>query len=60
MSRGVISTAGRRTAPDRIAELRDDVVFVFGSNLADMHGDGAVRRLAGVSASCGGRGGLQG
>ena len=43
MSRGVISTVGRRIAPDRIAELRDDEIFVFGSNLADMHGDGAVR-----------------
>lgn len=43
MSRGVIAAVGRRIAPDRIAELRDDEIFVFGSNLAGMHGGGAAR-----------------
>ena len=28
--------------PDMIEELREDEVFVFGSNLAGMHGGGAA------------------
>lgn len=32
-----------RTAPDYITELREDEIFVFGSNLAGMHGGGAAR-----------------
>lgn len=35
-------TAGRYT-PEHIAELKPDEVFVFGSNLAGMHGGGAAR-----------------
>lgn len=31
------------TAPDYITELREDEIFVFGSNLAGMHGGGAAR-----------------
>ena len=29
--------------PERISTLRDDEIFVFGSNLAGMHGGGAAR-----------------
>lgn len=34
-----------KTAPELITELREDEIFVFGSNLAGMHG-GAAARLA--------------
>lgn len=61
MSRDVTSTAGRRTAPDRIAELRDDEIFVFGSNLAGMHGGGAARMACRCFGAVWGQGvGLQG
>lgn len=33
---------GRRVASDRIAELGDGEVFVFGSNIQGMHGGGAA------------------
>lgn len=32
-----------RITPDRIETLRPDEIFVFGSNLAGMHGGGAAR-----------------
>lgn len=32
----------QRIAPDRIADLRENEVFVFGSNLAGMHAGGAA------------------
>lgn len=32
-----------RITPERIRQLRDNEVFVFGSNLAGMHGGGAAR-----------------
>ena len=34
---------GKRTTPDFITELQPKEVFVFGSNLAGMHGGGAAR-----------------
>lgn len=42
--------------PDMIAELKNDEVFVFGSNLEGMHGGGAARtafRLFGAVMGCG-------
>jgi len=33
----------REYTPDRISELRPNEIFVFGSNLAGMHGGGAAR-----------------
>ena len=61
MSRGVIAAVGRRIAPDRIAELRDDEIFVFGSNLAGMHGGGAARSAGRCCGAVWGQGvGLQG
>jgi uncharacterized protein (DUF1810 family)/ADP-ribosylglycohydrolase len=36
-------TARPDFTPDRISSLKDDEVFVFGSNLAGMHGGGAAR-----------------
>ncbi len=33
----------RRLTPEWITELKEDEVFVFGSNLAGMHGGGAAR-----------------
>lgn len=33
----------QRIAPDRIADLRENEIFVFGSNLAGMHAGGAAR-----------------
>ena len=32
----------REFTPDRIAELKDNEIFVFGSNLAGVHGGGAA------------------
>ena len=61
MSRGVIAAVGRRIAPDRIAELRDDEIFVFGSNLAGMHAGGAARIACRCFGAVWGQGvGLQG
>ena len=61
MSRGVIAAVGRRIAPDRIAELRDDEISVFGSNLAGMHGGGAARMACRCFGAVWGQGvGLQG
>ena len=31
-----------RTTPERITELQPNEIFVFGSNLAGMHGGGAA------------------
>ena len=33
----------RRFTPDRISELKENEIFVFGSNLAGSHGGGAAR-----------------
>ena len=33
----------REFTPDRISELKNDEIFVFGSNLAGAHGGGAAR-----------------
>ena len=33
----------REYTPERISELKENEVFVFGSNLACAHGGGAVR-----------------
>ena len=57
----MIAAVGRRIAPDRIAELRDDEIFVFGSNLAGMHGGGAARMACRCFGAVWGQGvGLQG
>lgn len=33
----------RRFTPERISELKENEIFVFGSNLAGAHGGGAAR-----------------
>ena len=33
----------REYTPERISKLKDNEIFVFGSNLAGAHGDGAAR-----------------
>ena len=33
----------RRFTPERISELKENEIFVFGSNLAGVHGGGAAR-----------------
>ena len=33
----------RRYTPDRISELKENEIFVFGSNLEGSHGGGAAR-----------------
>ena len=33
----------REYTPDRISELKENEIFVFGSNLAGSHGGGAAR-----------------
>ena len=50
-----------RTTPDRITELRPGEIFVFGSNLAGMHGGGAARLASLKFGAVWGQGvGLQG
>ncbi len=53
-------TAGRYT-PDHITTLKPDEVFVFGSNLAGMHGGGAARAAVRYFGAVMGQGiGMQG
>ena len=33
----------RESTPDRISELKENEIFVFGSNMAGAHGGGAAR-----------------
>ena len=50
-----------RIAPDIISTLKDNEIFVFGSNLAGMHGGGAARVAAQKFGAVMGQGvGLQG
>lgn len=50
-----------RIAPDMIDELKDNEIFVFGSNLQGMHGGGAARVAARKFGAVMGQGvGLQG
>ncbi len=51
----------RRYTPDRISELRENEIFVFGSNLAGFHGGGAARLAYNKFGAIWGQGvGLQG
>ena len=48
--------AEKRTTPERISSLQPNEIFVFGSNLAGMHGGGAARvafRQFGAVMGCG-------
>ena len=49
-----------RTTPDNITELKDNEVFVFGSNLSGRHGRGAARTALKWGAKPGQARGLQG
>ena len=50
-----------RIAPDRISELKDNEIFVFGSNLDGSHGGGAAAVAAKMFGAIWGQGvGLQG
>lgn len=47
--------------PERLKELKDDEIFVFGSNLQGMHGGGAARTAVNCFGAIMGQGvGLQG
>ena len=37
----------REYTPDRISELKENEIFVFGSNLAGAHGGGAIPTMQG-------------
>ena len=51
----------RENTPDRISELKDNEIFVFGSNLAGHHGGGAARLAYNRFGAVWGQGeGLQG
>ena len=51
----------RRYTPDRISELKENEIFVFGSNLAGAHGGGAARVAFQTFGAVWGKGvGLQG
>ncbi len=51
----------RDYTPDRISELKDNEIFVFGSNLAGHHGGGAARLASNRFGAVWGQGvGLQG
>lgn len=49
-----------RTTPDNIISLKDNEVFVFGSNLAGRHGSGAAKTALTWGAKYGQAEGLQG
>ena len=49
-----------KTTPDNITELKDNEVFVFGSNLSGIHGGGAARTAMKWGAEWGNPSGLQG
>ncbi len=54
-------TMKKRIAPDRISELKDNEIFVFGSNLQGSHGGGAAHIAAKQFGAIWGQGvGLQG
>lgn len=54
-------TMKRRIAPDRISELKDNEIFVFGSNLQGSHAGGAAAIAAKMFGAIWGQGvGLQG
>ena len=50
----MVNTFSHRFTPDNIRNLKDNEIFVFGSNLRGMHGGGAARiaveRFAGAVA----------
>lgn len=51
----------RRYTPEMITELKEDEIFVFGSNLAGAHGGGAARVAYNKFGAVWGQGvGLQG
>ena len=55
------NTFHNRITPDNITNLKDNEIFVFGSNLAGMHGGGAARIAVGKFGAVMGQGvGLQG
>ena len=49
-----------RITPDNILELRENDIFVFGSNLSGRHGKGAAKTALGWGAIWGQGAGLQG
>jgi len=49
-----------RITPDNISKLKDNEVFVFGSNLSGRHGKGAAKTALGWGAKWGQAAGLQG
>ncbi len=50
----------RRTTPDNITSLKENQIFVFGSNLSGRHGKGAAKTAMGWGAKMGQGSGLQG
>lgn len=51
----------QRITPENITELKDNEIFVFGSNLAGLHGGGAARTALNKFGAVWGQGvGLQG
>ena len=49
-----------RTTPDIITKLKDNEIFIFGSNLSGRHGKGAAKTALGWGAKWGQAKGLQG
>jgi hypothetical protein len=49
-----------RTTPENIKELKENQIFVFGSNLSGRHGKGAAKTALGWGAKYGQAKGLQG
>jgi proteasome assembly chaperone (PAC2) family protein len=49
-----------RVTPDLIEKLKDNEIFVFGSNLSGNHGKGAAKTALGFGAKFGQGAGLQG
>lgn len=50
----------KRTTPENIKNLKENEIFVFGSNLAGRHGKGAAKTALGWGAKYGQASGIQG
>ena len=53
-------TEGQRVTPENITSIKENEVFVFGSNLSGRHGKGAAKTALGWGAIWGQAAGIQG
>ena len=60
MNNPIVELAERRITPNIITKLKDNEIFIFGSNLSGRHGKGAAKTALGWGAKWGQAKGLQG